>query len=29
MHEFKVVGVLDRTGTQDDGTVFMPIDVAR
>ena len=29
MREFKVVGVLDRTGTQDDGTVFMPIDVAR
>ena len=29
MHEFKVVGVLDRTGTQDDGTVFMPLDVAR
>lgn len=29
MHEFKVVGVLDRTGTQDDGTVFMPIGVAR
>jgi len=29
MHEFKVAGVLDRTGTQDDGTVFMPIDVAR
>lgn len=29
MHEFKVVGVLDRTGTQDDGTVFMPIAVAR
>ena len=29
LHEFKVVGVLDRTGTQDDGTVFMPIDVAR
>ncbi|MBI5201965.1 MAG: ABC transporter permease [Elusimicrobia bacterium] len=28
-HEFKVVGVLDRTGTQDDGTVFMPIDAAR
>jgi len=24
-HEFKVVGVLDRTGTQDDGTIFMPI----
>jgi putative ABC transport system permease protein len=29
MHQFKVVGVLDRTGTQDDGTVFLPIDVAR
>jgi ABC-type lipoprotein export system ATPase subunit/ABC-type lipoprotein release transport system permease subunit len=29
LHEFKVVGVLDRTGTQDDGTVFLPIDVAR
>jgi putative ABC transport system permease protein len=29
MHEFKVVGVMDRTGTQDDGTVFMPIQVAR
>ncbi|HTS64897.1 MAG TPA: FtsX-like permease family protein [Candidatus Acidoferrales bacterium] len=29
MHEFTVVGVLDRTGTQDDGTVFMPIEVAR
>jgi putative ABC transport system permease protein len=29
MHEFKVVGVLDRTGTQDDGSVFLPIDVAR
>ena len=28
-HEFKVVGVLDRTGTQDDGTVFLPIDVAQ
>ncbi|MBI3555339.1 MAG: ABC transporter permease [Deltaproteobacteria bacterium] len=28
-HEFKVVGVLERTGTQDDGTVFMPIDAAR
>ncbi|MCW8133587.1 MAG: ABC transporter permease [Planctomycetota bacterium] len=25
MREYKVVGVLDRTGTQDDGTVFMPI----
>jgi putative ABC transport system permease protein len=29
LREFKVVGVLDRTGTQDDGTVFLPIDVAR
>ena len=29
MHEFKVVGVMDRTGTQDDGTVFLPLDVAR
>ena len=29
LHQFKVVGILDRTGTQDDGTVFMPIDVAR
>ena len=28
-HELKVVGVLERTGTQDDGTVFMPIDTAR
>lgn len=28
-HEFKVVGVLERTGTQDDGTVFMPLNVAR
>lgn len=28
-HAFKVVGVLERTGTQDDGTVFMPIDAAR
>ena len=29
MREFKVVGILERTGTQDDGTVFMPIEVAR
>jgi putative ABC transport system permease protein len=29
LHEFKVVGVLERTGTQDDGTVFLPIDEAR
>ena len=28
-HEFKVVGILDRTGTQDDGTVFLPLDVTR
>ncbi len=28
-HEFKIVGVLERTGTQDDGTVFMAIDAAR
>ena len=27
--EFKVIGVLERTGTQDDGTVFLPIDAAR
>lgn len=29
LHEFKVVGVLERTGTQDDGTVFMPIGIAQ
>ncbi len=29
LREFKVVGVLDRTGTQDDGTVFLPLDIAR
>ncbi|HPD14263.1 MAG TPA: ABC transporter permease [Planctomycetota bacterium] len=29
MHRFKVVGVLARTGTQDDGTVFMPYHVAQ
>lgn len=29
IHEFKVVGVLERTGTQDDGTVFMPEPTAR
>lgn len=28
-HAFKVVGILDRSGTQDDGTVFMPIEAAR
>ena len=29
LREFKVVGVLERTGTQDDGGVFMPINAAR
>jgi len=29
LREFQVVGVLERTGTQDDGGVFMPIDAAR
>jgi len=29
MHEYKIVGVLNRTGTQDDGTVFMPIATAQ
>jgi putative ABC transport system permease protein len=29
LRKFKVVGVLDRTGTQDDGTVFMPIATAQ
>lgn len=29
LHELKVVGVLDRTGTQDDGTIFLPLDVTR
>jgi len=28
-HQFKVVGILARAGTQDDGTVFMPLDSAR
>jgi len=28
-HEFKIVGILDRTGTQDDGTVFMPLQKAQ
>lgn len=28
-HEFKIVGILDRTGTQDDGTVFMPLQTAQ
>jgi putative ABC transport system permease protein len=29
LHEFKVVGVLSRTGTQDDGTIFMPLHVVQ
>lgn len=29
MHAFKVVGVLDRSGSQDDGTVFMPLRSAQ
>ena len=29
LKEFKVVGVLDRTGTQDDGTVFLSERLAR
>jgi putative ABC transport system permease protein len=29
LREFTVVGVLERTGTQDDGGVFMAIDAAR
>lgn len=29
LREFKVVGVLERTGTQDDGTVFLPLERAR
>lgn len=28
-HEFKVVGVLERTGSQDDGTVFLPLPTAQ
>lgn len=29
LHQFTVVGVLERSGTQDDGTTFMPLDEAR
>ena len=29
LKQLKVVGVLERTGTQDDGTVFMPIATAQ
>jgi putative ABC transport system permease protein len=28
-HSFKVVGVLERTGTQDDGTIFLPLSTAQ
>ncbi|NLB64999.1 MAG: ABC transporter permease [Lentisphaerae bacterium] len=28
-HAFTVVGVLERTGSQDDGTVFLPLHVAQ
>jgi putative ABC transport system permease protein len=27
--EFKVVGILNRTGTQDDGTIFIPLKVSQ
>jgi putative ABC transport system permease protein len=29
MHAFTVVGVLERTGSQDDGTVFLPLRAAQ
>ena len=29
MHTFKVVGVLERSGSQDDGTVFLPLKTAQ
>ncbi len=29
MHEFKVVGVLERTGSQDDGSVYIPLKAAQ
>ena len=29
LHAFTVVGVLERTGAQDDGTVFLPLHVAQ
>lgn len=25
MHSFKIVGIMERTGSQDDGTVFLPL----
>jgi putative ABC transport system permease protein len=27
--QFKVVGILERTGTQDDGTIFVPLKTAQ
>jgi putative ABC transport system permease protein len=29
LRQFRVVGVLERTGTQDDGTAFMPLPLAQ
>jgi putative ABC transport system permease protein len=29
MHAFKVTGVLERSGSQDDGTVFLPLSTAQ
>jgi len=29
LKEFRIVGIFKRTGTQDDGTVFMPIEAAQ
>lgn len=29
MHAFKVAGVLERSGSQDDGTVFLPLKTAQ
>ena len=29
LHTFTVVGVLERTGSQDDGTVFLPLEAAQ
>jgi len=29
MHTFKVTGVLERSGSQDDGTVFLPLKTAQ
>jgi len=29
MHAFKVTGVLERSGSQDDGTVFLPLTTAQ